>query len=132
MYNFNGVASPLEKKYFIGASPEYWSPEQGNIYDTLKARGGQDIQSYLNELKLMPGISVLSDLYQFGLIILELIYGRFWARGDMADRTGISNLDNCLPEVKSFLIEKADDFLKEKPEERHDIETFIEELLDLY
>jgi len=30
----------------------------------------------------MPEISTLSDLFQFGLIILELLFGRFWGRGD--------------------------------------------------
>lgn len=40
----------------------------------------------------MPEIGILSDLYQFGLIILELVFGRFWGRGDKVDMGELSKL----------------------------------------
>lgn len=36
MYNFNGVVGKPTKSPFVGGSPEYWSPEQGSIYDNLR------------------------------------------------------------------------------------------------
>jgi serine/threonine protein kinase len=54
MYNFNGVVSKIAKSPFVGSSPEYWSPEQGGIYDNLKQRDNKDISFYQNSLKLMP------------------------------------------------------------------------------
>lgn len=41
-------------------------------------------------MKLLPAINQKSDLYQFGLIIIEMIYGtRMWVRGDKAYFKGI-------------------------------------------
>lgn len=72
------------------------------------------MQAYQNSLKLIPEISGKSDIYQFGLIILELLFGRFWSRGDKIDMNEINTLEsnNCLPDVKSFLVDKAEDFVR--------------------
>jgi hypothetical protein len=36
-------------------------------------------------MKLVPGITTKSDLYQLGLMIIELMMGRrLWVRGDKA------------------------------------------------
>ena len=44
-------------------------------------------------MKLIPGISNKSDLYQLGLLILELILGRRpWPRGDKAFLKTIADL----------------------------------------
>lgn len=41
-------------------------------------------------MKLLPAISSKSDLYQLGLIIIELMFGtRMWVRGDKAYFKGI-------------------------------------------
>lgn len=58
----------------------------------------------------------------------------FWGRGDKVDLKELGKLEfnNCTTEVKAFLVDKAEDFLQVKPEDRCEIETFIEELLDLY
>ncbi len=36
MYSFNGGVSRIAKKPFVGGSPEYWSKEQGEIFNILK------------------------------------------------------------------------------------------------
>lgn len=44
-------------------------------------------------MKLIPAISNKSDLYQLGLIILEMLLGRRpWARGDKAHLKTIIDL----------------------------------------
>lgn len=41
-------------------------------------------------MKLLPSINTKSDLYQLGLLIIEMIYGtRMWVRGDKAFFKGI-------------------------------------------
>ncbi len=70
MYSFNGVLSKLSKNPFVGGSPEYWSYQQGYIYDNLKQRTSNNLQYYLNSIKLLPDVTIKSDIYQFGLIIL--------------------------------------------------------------
>lgn len=62
-------------------------------------------------MKLLPSLSTKSDLYQLGLLCLELMFGtRMWVRGDKAyfkgivEHQGESNLNK---ETTAFLFEKA-------------------------
>ena len=73
----------MSKNSFAGGSPEYWSPEQGQIYESAYDRTKEG--NYQSSIKLLPIVSSKSDLYQLGLIMIELILGRrFWVRGDKA------------------------------------------------
>ena len=46
-------------------------------------------------MKLLPAISPKSDLYQLGLISLQLMFGtRMWVRGDKAYFKGIIDHQN--------------------------------------
>ena len=62
----------MNKNFSIGGSPEYWSPEQGGIYDKIReySRDG----NYITSMKLLPSISYQTDIYQLGLIIYELLF----------------------------------------------------------
>jgi hypothetical protein len=82
MYNFNGLMSKMNRHCYTGSAPEYWSPEQGSIFDGIKERskGGN---GYHAALKLLPAISKQSDNYQLGLFMLELMFSKkVWGRGD--------------------------------------------------
>lgn len=118
LYCFNGITGKMSKNNFSGGSPEYWSPEQGQLYDSAYDRGKTG--NYQSSIKLLPAITMKSDLYQVGLIILELIFSkRFWIRGDKAYTKHIlenENLSNCTKEATAFLFEMAEDFLRNKPE----------------
>jgi len=51
------------------------------MFDYLRDRAREG--SYLQSIKLLPALTAKSDIYQLGLIMLELIYSeRRWARGD--------------------------------------------------
>lgn len=65
------------KNFSVGGSPEYWSPEQGGIFDKIREYSREG--NYNTSMKLLPSISYQTDLYSFGLIILELLYSdRYW------------------------------------------------------
>lgn len=88
--------SKIAKNFCVGGSPEYWSYEQGSIYNSLKDRAKEG--SYLQSMKLLPVVTNKSDIYQLGLIIVELLFSRrLWARGDRVsygqfhDKAGESN-----------------------------------------
>mgnify|MGYP003692029577 CR=1 FL=1 len=87
LYNFNGLMSKHNRHCYTGASPEYWSPEQGSIFEGVKERVTKGGQGYHAALKLLPGISKQSDYYQLGLFILELMFStnKLWGRGDKID-----------------------------------------------
>lgn len=59
--------SKLTKNFSVGGSPEYWSPEQGGIYD--KIREYSQNGNYTTSMKLLPSLSFQSDIYQLGLLI---------------------------------------------------------------
>ena len=84
-------------------------------------------------MKLLPVLTPKSDLYQFGLMMLEMMLGRrFWVRGDKAYLKQIlenQNLSNCTKETTAFLFEKAEEFLRSKPEDRNSLTDFITNLL---
>lgn len=73
-------------------------------------------------MKLLPTISFKSDIYQLGLIILELMFGRrMWIRGDKAFLNKIADIKEeslCNKETTHFLFEKVEAMLRAKPEER--------------
>jgi serine/threonine protein kinase len=78
---FNPVMGKLTKHFSVGGSPEYWSPEQGGIYD--KIREYSQNGNYATSMKLLPSITYHTDLYQLGLLIYELLFSeRYWQRGD--------------------------------------------------
>lgn len=56
------------KNTSIGGSPEYWSTEQGYIFDYLRDRAKEG--NYLQSMKLLPTMTLKSDIYQLGLILL--------------------------------------------------------------
>ena len=58
----------MSKNFSIGGSPEYFSTEQGYIFDNLKDRAKDG--SYLQTMKLLPALSMKTDIYQLGLILL--------------------------------------------------------------
>lgn len=124
------------KNSFAGSSPEYWSPEQGNLYDSIKERSKEGQSGYLSAMKLLPAISFRSDLYQLGLICMELMFStRMWVRGDKAYYKGIVEHQaesNLSKEATAFLFEKAENLLRARPEERLTLKQFIVELLDFY
>ena len=71
----------MAKNFSVGGSPEYFSPEQGFIYDKIYEYSKEG--SYSTSMKLLPSLTIQSDIYQLGLIILELIFSeRMWDRGD--------------------------------------------------
>lgn len=93
MTGSNGAVGKIIKGAFVGGVPEYWSPEQGTIYDGIAERGKQGSSGYNSVMKLIPAISNKSDLYQIGLIIIEMLLGRRpWARGDKAHLKTIADL----------------------------------------
>jgi serine/threonine protein kinase len=86
--NVNLAVGKLTKNASIGGSPEYWSPEQGSIFDYLRDRAKEG--SYLQSIKLLPALTAKADIYQLGLIMLELLFSeRRWARGDKANHREI-------------------------------------------
>lgn len=68
----NLVVGKMTKNASIGGPPEYWSTEQGNIFDYLRDRGKEG--GYLQSIKLLPALTSKSDIYQLGLILLELLF----------------------------------------------------------
>jgi serine/threonine protein kinase len=68
MCSANLVMSKMTKNFSVGGSPEYWSSEQGYIFESLKERSRDG--SYLQSMKLLPALSAKSDCYQLGLIAL--------------------------------------------------------------
>ncbi len=62
----------MSKNCSVGGSPEYWSPEQGSIYDKIREYSKEN--NYSTSMKLLPSLTAQSDIYQLGLIICELIY----------------------------------------------------------
>lgn len=77
----NLVVGKMVKNSSIGGSPEYWSPEQGYIYDYLRDRAKEG--NYQQSMKLLPALTLKSDVFQLGLIMLELVFSeRKWPRGD--------------------------------------------------
>lgn len=58
----------MSKQFCVGGPPEYWSHEQGYMYNSLKDRAKEG--SYLQSMKLLPAISNKSDIYQLGLIVI--------------------------------------------------------------
>ena len=85
----------MSKNFCVGGSPEYWSVEQGSMYNSLKDRAKEG--GYQQSMKLLPAISNKSDIYQLGLIIAELLFSkRLWARGDKINYAVLqSNLEGC-------------------------------------
>ena len=74
---FNPVMNKLTKNFSVGGSPEYWSPEQGGIFDKIREYSKDG--NYSTSMKLLPSLTSNSDLYQLGLIILELLFSdRIW------------------------------------------------------
>ena len=75
-------------------------------------------------------------MYTLGLLIYELVFSeRYWQRGDRVNILQIrENLagSNANKETAGFLIEKAEEFLRPKPEERLKLGEFIVNLLDFY
>ena len=70
------------KSPYSGGSPEYWSPEQSELYETMKKQGINS-QSYQFQLQNLSNINEKIDIYGFGLIILEMLEGKKgWIRGD--------------------------------------------------
>ena len=70
------------KVSFCGGRPEYWSPEQAMLFQKLSG-ANEGLKEYTHALNTMPGITTGSDVYSFGLIILEIIHQRrLWHRGD--------------------------------------------------
>lgn len=58
-------------------------------------------------MKLLPALNGKSDLYQFGLLCLELMFGtRMWVRGDKAYFKGIiehQDKSNLNKETTAFI-----------------------------
>lgn len=51
------------------------------MYNSLKERAKEG--GYLQSMKLLPAVTNKSDIYQLGLIAVELLFSRrLWARGD--------------------------------------------------
>jgi len=64
----NMVMGKMSKNFSVGGSPEYWSSEQGYIFDNIKERAREG--NYLPSMKLLPAITLSSDVYQLALIIV--------------------------------------------------------------
>ncbi len=78
---FNPVMGKMAKNFSVGGSPEYFSPEQGFIYDKIYEYSKEG--NYTTSMKLLPSLTIQADVYQLGLIILELLFSeRMWDRGD--------------------------------------------------
>ena len=58
---------------FCGGRPEYWSPEQAVLFESLSGQN-EGLKDYTHALNLLPGLTSASDVYSFGLIILEIIH----------------------------------------------------------
>jgi serine/threonine protein kinase len=105
----NLVVGKLVKNSSIGGSPEYWSPEQGGIFDYLRDRAKEG--SYLQSIKLLPALTHKSDIYQLGLILLELLFSeRRWPRGDKVNVREVlagAGESNFNKETTAFIAEKA-------------------------
>ena len=73
----NPVMNKFTKNFTVGGSPEYWSPEQGGIFDKIKEYSKDG--NYSTSMKLLPVLTYHSDLYQLGLIICEILLSdRLW------------------------------------------------------
>jgi hypothetical protein len=60
------------------------------MYDNIKERAKEGQSGYFAVMRLLPALTSKSDLYQLGLISLELMFGtRMWVRGDKAYFKGI-------------------------------------------
>lgn len=95
----------MVKNSSVGGSPEYWSPEQGYIYDYLRDRAKEG--NYQQSMKLLPALTLKSDLYQLGLIMLELVFSeRKWPRGDRANLKDLAS-----KELKSHLNKESTAFI---------------------
>lgn len=68
MCGANLMMSKIAKNFCIGGSPEYWSPEEGSIFDSVRERAREG--GYAHSMKLLPSLTQKSDLYQIGLLIL--------------------------------------------------------------
>ena len=81
MCNANFVMSKMSRNFSVGGSPEYWSHEQGSIFNSLQERAKEG--GYMQSMKLLPAVTNKSDIYQLGLILAEMLFSkRLWARGD--------------------------------------------------
>jgi serine/threonine protein kinase len=72
LFSVNLAVGRLTKNASIGGPPEYWSSDQGGLFDYLKERGKEG--NYGQSIKLLPALTQKSDLYQLGLLILELLF----------------------------------------------------------
>jgi serine/threonine protein kinase len=73
------------KVIYSGGTPEYWSPEQGTLYDLIRAQVNEK-KSYSTIINSLPNITNKIDVYSFGLIIWEILDGKkSWGRGDKID-----------------------------------------------
>lgn len=111
----------------MGGSPEYWSAEQGSMFNNIKDRAKEG--SYVQSVKLLPTLTNKSDLYQLGLILAELLFSkRMWARGDKISYGIIqSNLEesHCNKETANFVFEKMMELISPRPEERKPLYDLI-------
>jgi serine/threonine protein kinase len=95
----------MVKNCSVGGPPEYWSSEQGYIFDYLRDRAKEG--NYLQSIKLLPALTLKSDIYQVGLILLEMLFSeRRWARGDRANLKDIYSREhesNLNKEATAFI-----------------------------
>ena len=95
---------------FAGGNPVYFSPEQGASFDLLLEKC-TDERAYQVFLSASPAVTSKSDIYSFGLIMLEILKGfRNWFRGDkighmMADLKKISGTPD--PEPPSWIMKSV-------------------------
>lgn len=70
-------------------------------------------------MKLLPAISNKSDIYQLGLIALEMMFStRLWPRGDKINYQELQArlLDsNCNKETSVFVMEKVTEMIAPRP-----------------
>lgn len=108
MCNANFVMSKIVKNFSIGGSPEYWSYEQGSMFNSLQERAKEG--AYMQSMKLLPAVTNKSDIYQLGLIVAEMLFSkRIWARGDkvnLGDFQVRASESNCNKETTTFVIDK--------------------------
>lgn len=123
----NLVMGKMTKNSSVGGPPEYWSTEQGGMFDYLRDRAKEG--NYLQSIKLLPALTAKSDIYQLGLIMLELLFSeRRWSRGDKANVRDVlsrSEESNLNRETTAFIAEKVGDMLSSKPEDRISFLTLI-------
>ena len=88
------------------------------MYNSLKDRAKEG--SYLQSMKLLPAVTNKSDIYQLGLIVLEMMFSaRLWARGDRINYQELQGRlveSNCNKETSAFVLEKVMELIAPRPE----------------